>query len=277
MKPENEVLKDFYLLADYLEKKHKIKDSNKYKNNLSAFLLHANHIKSYDFVAPFCKDKRVLDIGCFIGYGESRIFSQAKEIIAIDSDDDAINFARNRSIPGVKFEKAEATSLPFLDDTFDIIIAFQLIEHIPPDEVETFLCQVRKILKKKGLLFITTPNRKFRLMPFQRPFNSEHYQEFTAKGLLRVLEKNFGNVQIKGIRAKKWIEEIERRRVRKSPLIKIKKHFEKIYSNIVNKKGNGEFNRLFQQFSMDDFYLEDQNLDKSMVLFAICEKNRYTE
>jgi len=42
MKPENEVLKDFYLLADYLEKKHKIKDSNKYKNNLSAFLLHAN-------------------------------------------------------------------------------------------------------------------------------------------------------------------------------------------------------------------------------------------
>jgi len=115
------------------------------------------------------------------------------------------------------------------------------------------------------------------LMPFQRPFNSEHYQEFTAKGLLRVLEKNFGNVQIKGIRAKKWIEEIERRRVRKSPLIKIKKHFEKIYSNIVNKKGNGEFNRLFQQFSMDDFYLEDQNLDKSMVLFAICEKNRYTE
>jgi len=277
MKPENEILEDFYLLADYLEKRHKIKDVNKYKNNLSAFLLHANHIKSYDFVAPFCRNKRVLDIGCFIGYGETRIFSQAKEIIAIDSDDDAISFARNRSIPGVKFEKAEATLLSFPDDNFDIIIAFQLIEHILPNEVETFLCESRRILKEKGLLFVATPNRKFRLMPFQHPFNSEHYQEFTAKDFSRILKKNFENVQIKGIRAKKWIEEIEKQRVRKSPLIKIKKHFKKVYSNIVNKKDNGEFNRLFQQFSMDDFYLDDHNLDKSMVLFAICEKNRYTE
>jgi len=33
------------------------------------------------------------------------------------------------------------------------------------------------------MLFITTFNRKFRLLPLQRPFNPEHYQEFTAKKL----------------------------------------------------------------------------------------------
>ncbi|HPP67230.1 MAG TPA: class I SAM-dependent methyltransferase [bacterium] len=151
MKPENEILKDFYLLADYLEKKYKIKNVNKYKNNISAFLLHANHIKSYDFIAPFCMGKKVLDIGCFIGYGETRIFSQAKEIIAIDSDDDALDFARNRFIPNVRFEKADAKRLPFPKETFDIIIAFQLIEHIPFNEVGNFLSEVKKILKETKL------------------------------------------------------------------------------------------------------------------------------
>ncbi len=298
MKAENEVLKDFYLLADCLWKMGKVKDLNKYKKDFSAFLLHAIHIKAYDFVAPFCKAKKVLDIGCFIGYGETRISSQAEEIIAIDSDDKALEFARrNRFIPNAKFEKADAKRLPFSNETFDIVIAFQVIEHIPPNEVSKFLSEVRRVLKRKGLLFITTPNRKFRLMPFQRPFNPEHYQEFTAKGLLKILKTTFESVQIKGIRAKEWIEEIERKRVRKSPFwvyirdplyrfymvlpMRSRNLLKKIKSKVIKfsrsedrqiSDSNNQFNNLFQKFSMNDFYLESQMIDKSMDLFAICKK-----
>ena len=299
MNTKNEILKDFYLLADYLWEIGKVKDLNKYKKDFSAFLLHANHIKAYDFVAPFCKDKMVLDIGCFIGYGETRIFSQAKEIIAIDSDDKALDFARrNRQIPNVKFEKVDARGLPFSNETFDIVIAFQLIEHIPPNEVSGFLCEVRRVLKEKGSLFIMTPNRKFRLMPFQMPFNVEHYQEFTASGLLKILQTIFEEVVIKGTRAKEWIEEIERKRVRKSPfqayiltppyrflntvlpmgikvlLKKIGPIIKSFGSEDKQISGNNDqiFNNLFQKFSMENFYLENQATDNSMDLFAICKK-----
>lgn len=305
MKAENKVLEDFYLLSDYLSKIGKIKDLDKYKKDFSAFLLHANHIKAYDFVAPHCKGKKVLNVGCFIGYGETRIFSQAKEIIAIDSDAEALEFAhQNRFIPNAKFEKVDARRLPFSNATFDTVIAFQIIEHIPPMEVHSFLEEVRRVLKEKGLLFVVTPNRKFRLMPFQRPFNPEHYQEFTAKGLSEILKTTFEDVQIKGIRANKWVEEIERNRVRRSPLqvyirdplykffnrvlpMKIKNWLKEIKSKITKSSGskdrrisdsNGQiFNNLFQKFSMEDFYLENQALYKSMDLFAVCRKDIQTK
>lgn len=304
MTTENEILEDFHLLSDYLWNTGKIKDLKKYKGDFSAFLLHANHIKAYDFVAPFCKDKKVLDIGCFIGYGDTRIFSQAKEIIAIDNDDKALEFARrSRLIPNVKFEKVDARGLPFSNETFDIVIAFQLIEHIPPNEVSSFLCEVRRVLKEKGLLFILTPNRKFRLLPFQRPFNPEHYQEFTAKKLLKDLKTNFENVEIKGTQAKDWIAEIERNRIRKSPfLVYVRDPFYRFLNIILpikikiwlkssklkitksyrfkNKRiaDNHEiFNNLFKRFSMEDFYLENQVTDKSMDLFAICKKDIQTK
>lgn len=297
MKAENEVLKDFYLLCDYLKKERKIEDY-KYRKDFSAFLLHANHIKAYDFVGAFCKNKKVLDIGCFIGYGETRIFSQAKEIIAIDGDDKALEFARqNRFIPNAKFEKVDARRLPFPNETFDIVIAFQLIEHIPPNEVSSFLSEVKRVLKRKGSLFITTPNRRFRLIPFQRPFNPEHYREFTAESLLKILKTTFEGVQIKGIRAEESIEDIERKRVRKCPYrvyirdplyrflnmvlpMEIKGALKKIKFKMMQSSqsesrisdSDDRFNNLFQKFSMDNFYLESQALDKSMDLFAICKK-----
>ena len=218
MNAKSKVLEDFYLLSEFLGNEGRIENVNEFKSNFSAFLSHASHIKAYDFVAPFCENKKVLDVGCFIGYGETRISSKAKEIVAIDSDDNALEFARqNRFLPNVNFKKVDAKHLPFSDETFNIVIAFQLIEHIPPDETGRFLSEVKRVLKMNGLLFIVTPNRKFRLLPFQRPFNSEHFREFTAKGLCKILQTHFKDVKVKGILAKEWIEEIERTRVRKSP------------------------------------------------------------
>lgn len=298
---KNEVLKDFYLLADYLKKEGKIEDLCKYKRDFSAFLLHVHHVKTYDFIAPFCKNKRVLDIGCFIGYGETRIYPQANEIIAIDSDSNAIKFARkNRKFRNVKFKNVDARKLPFSNETFDIIIASQVIEHIYPDEVSNFLEEAKRVLRKEGLFFIVTPNRRFRLLPFQKPFNSEHYQEFTAKSLSKTLKTNFNNVQIKGIRATEWIEEIERNRVRKSPFqvyirnpfygflnmiltARIRIFLKKIKSKIIESPQFEEeeylvvtinFNNSVRRFDIDDFYLENKKklIDKSSSLFAICRK-----
>ena len=297
---ENEVLKDFYLLADYLKKEGKIEDLGKYKKDFSAFLLHAHHVKTYDFIVPFCKNKRVLDIGCFIGYGETPIYPQANEIIAIDSDSNAIKFARkNRKFQNVKFKDVDARKLPFSNETFDIIIASQVIEHIHPDEVSNFLEEVKRVLKKEGLFFIVTPNRRFRLLPFQKPFNPEHYQEFTAKSLSKILKTTFNNVQIKGIRAAEWIEKIERNRVRISAyrlyiwvpmyrflniilprgiisfLKKLKFKLTKLNQNESKETSvdNNLFSNLFRRFSMDDFYLEERDnlINKSMDIVGICK------
>jgi len=300
MDVENGVLKDFYLLADYLKSEEKIVDINKYKKDFSAFLLHASHIKTYDFIAPFCKDKKILDIGCFLGYGENRIYLEASEIIAIDSDINALKFAcKNRKFPNVKFQKVDAKKLPYPNNTFDIVIASQLIEHICPKDINVFLSEVKRVLIKGGLFFVITPNRKFRLLPFQKPFNPEHYQEFTAESLLKTLKTTFNDVQIKGFRAAEWIEEIERNRVRISPyrvyiyypmyrflntilptgiislLKKLKFKLIKLHQHESKETAveNNLFSNLFRRFSMDDFYLEEQDnfINKSLNIFGICK------
>jgi len=303
---EHDVLEDFYALSDYLGREGKIRDLERHKKYFPAFLLHASHIKAYDFVAPLCKGKKVLDIGCFLGYGEGVLADYAKQIVAVDNDDKAIEFAaKNHRRPNVTFEKTDARRLPFCYRDFDVVVAFQFIEHIPAIEVKNFLCEVKRVLKGGGMLFITTPNRKFRLLPLQRPFNPEHYQEFTAKRLFKTLKTVFHQVEIKGIGAKEWVEKIERQRVRKSPYrvyirthlsrlqntvfpVKIKMLFERYLvgnsrrrrvkrkksirrhdAALENKK---QFDNLFKEFTMNDLFLNDHQTDKSMDLFAICKK-----
>lgn len=295
---KEEVLNNFYRLSGYLEKEGIINDLNNYRKDISAFLWHADHLKAYEFVTPFCMNKKVLDVGCFIGIGEEILASSAKEIIAIDADDKALEFARHNTLaPNVRFEKIDARDLPFPNETFHIAIAFHLIEHIPPKEVKIFLHEIKRVLKNDGILFITTPNRKFRLRFLQPPYNLEHYQEFTAKKLLKILQAIFDDVEINGISANDWIKEIERKRVRKSLYkayirIPIARLINRFFPNKINKlikkcrtgktksfqaadnnvEQKNEFDKLFQQLSMDEVFLKNLDLDQSIELLAICKK-----
>jgi len=52
--------------------------------------------------------------------------------------------------------RASLTNLPIKKDTFDSIICFEVIEHI--ENTDAVFSEFRRILKKEGDLFITTPN-----------------------------------------------------------------------------------------------------------------------
>ena len=51
---------------------------------------------------------------------------------------------------------ADARSLPFRKNDFDIVISNQLIEHII--DVDSFLIEINRVLKNKGFVIISTPN-----------------------------------------------------------------------------------------------------------------------
>jgi hypothetical protein len=100
-------------------------------------------------------------------------------------------------------------------------------------------------------------------------------------------------LKIEGIRAKTWIENIEKERIHKSPfrayiyypifrylIMNLPERLRKSLREVIKKKYISQneriekFNSLFQKFSMEDFYLENRKntIDKSMDLFAICKK-----
>jgi SAM-dependent methyltransferase len=277
---EQEILDDYHLLVNYLERAGEIKDARIYSKDISRFLLHARHLKCYDFVRPFCRNKNVLDIGCYLGYGEQRLSALAKKITAVDIDENAIAYARSHySSPNVEFLQADINSFLSGNNTFDIVLAFQFLEHLPPDRVSPFLESVKKVLAENGILIIITPNRKTRLRPFQRPFNPDHYQEFTAKNLNALLNGTFRGVGVTGVRAERWIEKIERSRV-EHPLYRV---YYRRFLGLLRKirfissaprdnrvPADNYFEQLYSQFSMEYFYLRSDSIDKSLDLLAIC-------
>jgi SAM-dependent methyltransferase len=114
------------------------------------------HIARYAFARQFSADSRVLDIGCGTGYGIAEISSNATLAIGIDPAEGAIDRAR----PGTAhFVRASAAALPFPAESFDLVTAFEVIEHLPdwPKLIE----EARRVLRRDGLFIVSTPNQRY--------------------------------------------------------------------------------------------------------------------
>lgn len=112
------------------------------------------HIQRYKFAAKFSKGK-ILDLGCGTGYGSKILFERGNEVYGIDISKEAINYAK-RKYQGPKYICSPAENLPFPDEFFDAITAFEVIEHIK--NYEQALNEIYRVLKRGGDFFLSTPN-----------------------------------------------------------------------------------------------------------------------
>jgi ubiquinone/menaquinone biosynthesis C-methylase UbiE len=157
---------------------------------------------------------RLLEIGAGEGYGAHTLASHAARVIATDLSWQALRHAAAR-YHDVCYCNTPGTRLPFASETFDAAVSFQVIEHIP--DADTYLHEVKRILKPGGRFILTTPNRRWRLLPLQRPWNPYHMREYSDRQLRRTLRRVFATVQMFGVVATSDIMELEKAQVRQSP------------------------------------------------------------
>jgi len=137
---------------------------------------------------------KLLDIGCGLGhfcrYMKARNFYL--DIYGCDFSSYAIRKAREiAKICGmeIKFKLGGIEPLPYEDNTFDIVSAQEIIEHISyPEE---FLKEIWRILKPNGKMFLTTPYRG--ILGNEGTMSDEHVREWTPKELSPLIYKYFGN------------------------------------------------------------------------------------
>lgn len=106
--------------------------------------------------------KDILEIGCGPGAltnSLSRWYPNTN-IIGIDRDTSFIEFAKQK-MPHLKFIEADATALPFKDNTFDVVISNTVQEHIPP---EKFFNEQFRVLKPNGVCLVLSARRGIQLM-----------------------------------------------------------------------------------------------------------------
>lgn len=150
-------------------------------------LVYGEHIVRYQAAKDLVKNKVVLDIASGSGYGSNYLSSFAKKVCGVDVDPEAIRYAnKNYSNNKTQFELGDGKKIPFGAESFDIVISFETIEHIK--KYENFMSEIKRVLKKDGLLILSTPN----INEFPKG-NHYHVHEFNEKELYSLVNKYFKN------------------------------------------------------------------------------------
>ena len=186
--------------------------------SLKAHVLSLIHRLPYEQLMVQAKNKNVLELGCNKGFGTIIYAEDARSVKAVDTSSTAIEKARMYNArDNIEYICLDSWTLPFADNTFDLTVLFQVIEHIALDKLDIFLREIKRVTRMDGQVIISTPNRNIRLLPFQKPRNRFHTKEYSAQDLKQLLSRYFTEVKVEGLFGVDAINEIERRRVRQKP------------------------------------------------------------
>lgn len=149
----------------------------------------------YYSILSLCSKKVVIDIACGTGYGSYILANVAKKVIGYDKDKDTIeNNKKIYNLNNLFFDICSAEKIKCDSKSVDVVVSCETIEHLNPKISNLFLDEVLRVLKSKGIFFITTPNkRKTEAFSNKNPF---HINEFYMEDFEKELHAKFKNVQM---------------------------------------------------------------------------------
>ncbi len=153
--------------------------------------IHQRLLKAYYLSLDYIHGN-VLEVGCGEGRGVELVAPKAASYTGVDKIRQVIDRLK-AGHPQYDFRQMVIPPFTGLDDgSFDIVVSFQVIEHIKDDL--GYLKEIHRVLKPGGKALITTPNIKKSLSR-----NPWHIREYTAEQLTELANKVFSKVEMKGI------------------------------------------------------------------------------
>lgn len=115
----------------------------------------------------------VLNLGTGEGDYDHMISSSVEKLVSCDINPKDVNFAQqlNKDIVNIDYRVEDALNLSFKNDSFDLIISVDVMEHV--GDPEQMIKEIGRVLKSNGLVFLTYPqlNYPFTYDPFNRLFS----------------------------------------------------------------------------------------------------------
>lgn len=156
------------------------------------------HISRYLFASSFARGKRVLDLGSGEGYGAHLLSKAAAAVVGLDIDEETARHAQAKygnAAGNLSFEKGSATRLPFGDGRFDVVVCFEMLEHI--SEHHEMMAEIRRVLCDDGILVVSTPDKRvYSDLPGYR--NEYHVRELYFEEFRALLDGYFPHVNYFG-------------------------------------------------------------------------------
>ena len=131
---------------------------------------------------------RALDIGA-AGGGNTRVLRQhGWDAVALEYGADGAEVAHGRGLSTVR---ADATRLPFADASLDLVMAFDLLEHLHDDD--SAVAEVRRVLKPTGTYLVAVPADPRLWSSHDEAV--DHVRRYTRDGLLALLDRGGFDVE----------------------------------------------------------------------------------
>lgn len=144
-------------------------------------------------------DKFVLFSGCGTGYEVEYLAERthSKKIIGIDISKEAIDHAKkNSKHDNCEYQTYDATQEIFPPENFDIVVTLEVLEHISQQGV--YIKELNRVLKKEGILALSTPNRMIFSAGYPKSRNLTHVKELDLSELRKLISDHFSRIEIYG-------------------------------------------------------------------------------
>jgi SAM-dependent methyltransferase len=154
-------------------------------------LIEVEHLARYWWAAQAADGRAVLDAGCGVGYGSAMLArAGATEVVGVDLSAKAVEAAAAGAPSNATFLTGDVHALPFEDDRFDLVVCFEVIEHVEgQDEV---IAELARVLAPGGILALSSPNRD--VYPAGNP---HHVHEYVPEELRGALAAHFAHVELR--------------------------------------------------------------------------------
>jgi SAM-dependent methyltransferase len=104
------------------------------------------------------KGATVLELGCGKAEKPRIIAQKAAAVLALEVDE--AQLAKNLAItdlPNVRFAQGGAERIPAADASFDIVLMFKSLHHVPVELMDSAFSEIRRVLKPGGIAYISEP------------------------------------------------------------------------------------------------------------------------
>lgn len=102
---------------------------------------------------PVIPAKSSLEIGCGYGRLSPWIAELAIDSYAIEPNEDAVEEAQIQ-YPEIQFENVPAQNIPFEEGFFDLVVAWTVLQHVPPNTIDAVCEEISRVTKEGGLVLI---------------------------------------------------------------------------------------------------------------------------
>lgn len=176
---------------------------NKYASkNPITWLLMKRFFRDLDNLLNSIDINRALDVGCGEGYITKHLSELNNKIYieGVDASEEILEIARELN-QGVKFSKGSIYNLKYGHNSFDLVLAIEILEHL--EEPKKAIEELKRVSKK--YVIVSVPNGPYfrmanmlRLKYLSRFGNTPgHIQNWTKKGFSNLLSGHFKKVRVK--------------------------------------------------------------------------------